>query len=449
MTRQADDSTRFARISGGRLTRRQLVARGLATGAALPALSLTGGLRPGSVAAQGALAGEVEFWRLSGAGFQGDVFNDAGKRLHEANPGVTVKVQELQNDPFKTKLAVAMGSDSPPDVWHTWGGGVLAEYVNAGAVLDITDELAKNGWGQRFAPAVLNLMKVKDRTYGVPINASGVFFWYNKDLFAKHEITPPATWDELLAVVGKLKGAGLTPIALGNKTKWPGAFYLNYLVERIAGEDYLTQVLAGQASFTDPSFVEVGKRLQELVNAGAFQNGFNGVDWDSGGSRQLLYAGKAAMELMGNWLPPIVAGESKGFETKLDFFPVPPLPGGKGDPSSIVGGAGYGYAVSQKSKAAAASVELLRFLTDDTVRDAFAQNGEVPAMQGAKITDPRTQKVAAALAKAKHLQLYWDQFLPPELGQAQLDVTQGLLSLDLTPEEAAKKMDEVAKKASA
>jgi raffinose/stachyose/melibiose transport system substrate-binding protein len=427
------------------LSRRRVL--GAATAGAVG--TALGASRARSAFAQETLAGEVEFWRLSGAGFQGGVLDEAAGRLEAAHPEVTVTIQELQNDPFKTKLAVAMGGDNPPDVWHTWGGGVLAEYVNAGGVLDITDELAKDGWGARFAPAVLDLMKVGDRHYGVPVSASGVFFWYNTELFAQHELTPPASWDELMTVIGTLKEQGLVPITLGNKTKWPGAFYLNYLVERIAGEDYLARVIAGEASFEDPAFVEVGRRLQELVEAGAFQPGFNGVDWDTGGSRQLLYAGKAAMELMGNWLPPIAAGESPGFEAKLDFFPVPPLPDGAGDPTSIVGGAGLGYAASQKSQAPAAAVELLRFITDDVVRDAFAENGEVPAMAGATLADPRAAKVAEALAAAKHLQLYWDQFLPPALGQAQLDITQGLLGMDLTPEEAAKQMAEIAKEAMA
>ncbi|HET8523804.1 MAG TPA: extracellular solute-binding protein [Thermomicrobiales bacterium] len=444
MTRHAPHATDHS-DSYRHLTRRQFMGRSLAAGAAL---TLAGTALGRVSLAQEQISGTVTFWRLSGAGFQGDVFDEAAKRLETKYPDVKVDTQQLQNDAFKTKLQVAMGSDSPPDVWHTWGGGVLAEYVNAGAVHDLTDELAKDGWKDTFSPAVLDLMAVDGKFYGVPIDASGVFFWYNKDIFSENNITPPETWDALLGVIETLKGKGMAPIALANKTKWPGAFYLNYLVDRVAGSDYLGEVVAGKASFNDPRFIEAGKRLQELVQAGAFPKGFNGLDWDTGGSRQLLYAKKSAMELMGSWLPSTAAGEMKGFDEKLDFFPVPVPPDGKGDPTSIVGGTGTAYAVSEKSKSPAAAVELLRYLTDTTTRDALAKGGDVPAEKGATITDPRMQKVAGALEKAAHLQLYWDQFLPPDLGQAQLDVTQGLLSMDMTPEEAAQKMDDVAKKAS-
>jgi raffinose/stachyose/melibiose transport system substrate-binding protein len=441
---QRDLSERALRSA---LTRRRFTAGALGTAAALAGLH---GLRWEALpaAAQDAIAGDIEFWFLAGAGFQADVFKDSVARLEAAYPDVKVSIQELQNDPFKTKLAVAMGSDSPPDVWHTWGGGVLQEYVKAGAVKDLTADLAKDGWGETFAPAALGLMQADGKTWGVPLNVSGVFFYYNTELFEQNGWTPPATWDELTALIGTIKEAGIVPISLANKTKWPGAFYLNYMVERVAGEQFLADIVSGAKTFEDPAFLEACKRTAEFGTMGAFQPGFNGTDYDTGGSRQLLYSGKSAMELMGNWLVPTAAGESPGFEDKLAFFPMPVPPGGVGDPSSLIGGAGRAYAVSEKSKAPAAAVELLRYLTDDTVRDAFAAGGEVPAMSGATIEDPGAKAVAEAIGKARHLQLYWDQFLPPALGQAQLDVSQGLLGGDMTPEQGVAMMVEAFNKAS-
>ena len=424
--------------------RRSMMTRRRFTGGALASAAALAGLRRDglSAAAQDAIAGDIEFWYLAGAGFQPEVFKDSVARLEAAHPEVKVTIQELQNDPFKTKLAVAMGSDAPPDVWHTWGGGVLQEYVKAGAVKDLTPDLALDGWGDTFAPAALGLMQADGKTWGVPLNVSGVFFYYNTELFEQNGWTPPATWDELTALIGTIKEAGIVPISLANKTKWPGAFYLNYMVERVAGEQFLADVVSGARNFEDPAFLEACKRTAEFGQLGAFQPGFNGTDYDTGGSRQLLYAGKSAMELMGNWLVPTAAGESPGFEKKLAFFPMPVPTGGVGDPSSLIGGAGRAYAVSEKSKAPAAAVELLRYLTDNTVRDAFAAGGEVPAILGATIEDPGAKAVGDAIASAKHLQLYWDQFLPPTLGQAQLDVSQGLLGGDMTPEQASAAMME-------
>jgi raffinose/stachyose/melibiose transport system substrate-binding protein len=203
--------------------------------------------------------------------------------------------------------------------------------------------------------------------------------------------------------------------------------------------------MAGQASFNDPGVVEVGRRMQELVKAGAFPEGFNGLDYDTGGSRQLMYAGKVAMELQTSSYPATAAGEMKGFEQKLDFATFPSVPNGKGQATGLLGGM-IGFAVSQKTKARDASVELLRFLTDDTARDAYIKNGRVPSVKGGEITDPLTKKSADTINGASSFQNYWDQALPPELGQEQLDVSQALLAGSLTPEAAAQRLDEVAKR---
>ena len=71
------------------------------------------------------------------------------------------------------------------------------------------------------------MYQVDGKQYGIPFDLGMVGFWYNKSQFAKAGITAaPATWDDLLADIGKLKTAGVTPVALAGKDTWTGAFYL-------------------------------------------------------------------------------------------------------------------------------------------------------------------------------------------------------------------------------
>src|SRR5919202_4337809 len=452
-----------ANVATGFVTRRQLLrstaltVAGLAvaacappsggiaqpTSAARPTTQPAAGGAPATGGGGGNLTGTVSFWLLNTGPVEG--LTDAAHRLEANNPGLKVDLQSLQNDPFKTKLNVAMGSDSPPDVWNTWGGGVLGNFAKSGAAMDLSGELEKNGWKDRLVPSPMDMVKVDGKVYAVPVYVSGVYFFYNKDVLQANSLTPPTTWDELLKFVQDAKARGLIPIGLANKTRWPGAFYLNYLVDRINGPDFLTKVTAGQASFNDPGVVEAGRRIQELVQAGAFPEGFNGLDYDTGGSRQLMYAGKVAMELQTSSYPSTAASEMKGFEQKLDFVGFPTLPGGKGQATGLLGGM-IGYAVSQKTRNKDAAVELLRYLTDDTARDAYIANGRVPAVKGGSITDPATRKMADSITGASSFQNYRDQALAPELGQQQLEVIQALLGGSLSPEAAAQRLDEVAKK---
>jgi raffinose/stachyose/melibiose transport system substrate-binding protein len=58
---------------------------------------------------------------------------------------------------------------------------------------------------------------------------------------------------------------------------------------------------------------------------------------------------------------------------------------------------------------------------------------------------PESRGVAEILGRAKAIQLYYDQALPPELGEVHKTTTQGLLGGTKTPEEAARLMEEKAR----
>lgn len=425
------------------LSRRKVLQGAAALGVTAPLLSQTGAVRAQSGTSAGsAEEGTVAVWSLTGAGLNELLPAGAAERLADSYPNIEFDLQQLQNDPFKTKLRTALGSENPPDVWHSWGGGVLAEYVNEGVVLEITEALNQDGWKDRFAPGLLDLMKVGDGYYGVPIVANTVVFWYNENLLG--DISAPGTWDELIQLVKDIRADGLVPITLANQTKWPGAFYLNYLVLRIKGADFLDLVVAGEASFDDPGVVQAGEMMQELVDAGAFPEGFQGLDIDTGGSRKLLYGEQAAMELMGTWLPGTIESEVPGFSENLGFFEFPVVEGGEGDPSSVLGGVSPAYAISKATDHPDVAIDFLRSITDDTARDLVAESGRLSAITGATYADETTSRLAATLEAAVAVQLFWDQYLPPELGQAQLDVSAGLLGKSLTPAEGAAQLEEVA-----
>ena len=133
----------------------------------------------------------------------------------------------------------------------------------------------------------------------MPWKAEIVGFWYKKALFAEARIeTPPATWTELLAVVQQLKDAGITPITVGEIEKWPGHFYWVYLAIRIGGKEAFDKAHGREdGSFTDPTFVQAGERLEELVALEPFQEGFFGAGYANAADE--IANGKTAMQLMG------------------------------------------------------------------------------------------------------------------------------------------------------
>jgi raffinose/stachyose/melibiose transport system substrate-binding protein len=392
-------------------------------------------------------ATKIVWWHISTVENQRANWEALASAYAASNPDVTIEITVLENEAFKAKLATAMQSGSPPDIFQSWGGGVLKQYAEAGLVLDLTPSLQENGWGESFQPGPLSLYAFDGKNYGVPWNAGMVGFWYNKALFEKAGITqPPATWAEFIDAVTKLKAAGITPLALGEKDKWPGHFYWVYLATRIGGREAFEKAYAREGSFTDPAFVEAGVRLKELVDLQPFQDGFLGAGYPD--HQAVMANGQAAMELMGQWAPGAnrgVAEDVDAYNSTLGWFPFPTVEGGAGDASDALGG-GDGFAVGKNASPAA--IDFVRFLTSVENQTAMAKAGIAvpPTVKGAEagLDDPLLKQVQATLAVAQYYQLYYDQYLPPAVGQAVNDATQGLFAGTSSPEEVAQTIEEAA-----
>jgi len=387
----------------------------------------------------------VTWWHIQTEETQKALWQSLADDYMAAHPNVTIEITVMENEAFKAKMTTVMQSGNPPDLFQSWGGGVMNEYAKAGLLKDITADLDKDGWRDTFSPGALGVYSFQGKNYGVPRDMGMVGFWYNKDLFAQAGIeSPPATWTELLDDVKKLKEAGITPIALGEGDKWPGAFWWEYLAVRIGGQAAFDAAYSREGSFADAPFVEAGKKLQELVALEPFQDGFLGATWPNEAS--LMGNGEAAMDLMGQWAPGAFlenSADKKGLGDKAGWFPFPTVEGGAGNPTDALGG-GNGYVVGKDAPPEA--VDFLKFLSSVESQRAQAKIGmSVPVVKGAEdgLTDPLLQTVQQGAAAAQYFQLYYDQYLPPAVGSVVNDAVQGLFAGTLTPEQAAQEIEDV------
>jgi raffinose/stachyose/melibiose transport system substrate-binding protein len=363
------------------------------------------------------------------------------------HPNVDIKITVLENEAFKTKLTTVMQSGEVPDIFQSWGGGGLAEQIDAGLLKDITADLdANNGeWRNSFAPAALAVFSKDGKNYGVPWDMGMVGWWYNKDLFKKAGIDKePATWSEFLADVKKLKDAGITPISLGEKDSWTGMHIWSYLATRIGGEKGFKAALDRSGSFADPAFVKAGEELKKLIDMKPFQDGYLGAVHDD--MQAAFGNGKAAMELSGQWAPSVQAAKSadtKGV-ANLGMFGFPAVEGGAGDGSDVVGG-GNGFAIGKNASKEA--VDFAKFLTSKDNQTLIASQGSgIPVVKGAEagLKDANMKLVQEKFSKAAYFQLYYDQFLPAAVGGAINDNVQKLFAGTASPEDVAKAIEAAA-----
>ena len=222
-------------------------------------------------------------------------------------------------------------------------------------------------WKDTVNPGAMSIYQYNGAQYGIPWDMGMIGFWYNKDLFQKAGITtPPATWDEYLAAIPKLKAAGVAPLAIAGKDKWPSMHLWTYLVLRSGGGEALAKMIQTGDWNTD-ACINAGKAVEALNALDPYQKGYASADYND--EAAAVGNGKAAMELMGQWAPSVQKDQSankKGLGDKLGWFAFPALTGGAGAATDGVGG-GNGIAVGKNAPPEA--VDFLKFFMDKSNQD--------------------------------------------------------------------------------
>jgi ABC-type glycerol-3-phosphate transport system substrate-binding protein len=303
----------------------------------------------------------------------------------------------------KTKITMAAGSGLP-DIFQTWGGSTMGGYADAGRLLDLTSEL-KSVPGSAAASGA---MTWKGKIYGVaPFFAiAGVFV--NEGLFKANGLAVPTTVSQFEKVADALKAKGIQPFACGEADKWPGLALYMYLTDRYGG-DIFTQAAARKAKFDSDAFVKAAQLYQGWVKKGYFGDKPLGEKY--GDAQQLMATGKAAMHITGSWM--CAQYSNKDFtDQTIGFYAFPELAGGKGPVTDIMGMTDIGFAATKAAQGKKDAV--VRFMKYSMSVDAgSAEPGRISAVPGVKAPSRVTSMASAVFAKAKMVQFWWDQNLPP------------------------------------
>lgn len=167
-----------------------------------------------------------------------------------------------------------MATNEAPDLFNTWAAGFLKPFVNSGKVYSISEDLDKDpNWKNSYINGILTPFTMDGKVYAAPTTQTVVCLFYNKEIFDKYNLKAPETYSELKDVINTLNENGITPFALGNKAPWVGAMYSELVANRIGGSEPFNKVYEGTGTWLDPSFIEAGRIMYELVQMNAFPKG--------------------------------------------------------------------------------------------------------------------------------------------------------------------------------
>lgn len=388
----------------------------------------------------------ITYWNIGTEGADKEALEYAVEEFNKnTKSGYTVENVPTQNDNYKEKLVVAMSSGECPDMYTSWSGGPMNEYIDSGFAQPLDDLYEKYGLKDKFMEAALAQATYNGKLYAVPtynVSLAGVF--YNKEIFKKYNLEVPATVSELEKVCDTLKEKGITPFALANGPKWTGSMYFQCLAARKGGLEPFQSAVAGEGTFEDECFQYAGEKIQEWVKKEYFPEGVNSLSEDDGQAKQLMYQETAAMMVTGSWYAGVFPSDSPEFYEKIGWFSFPKVDDSDADASIQIGTIGDQFvSFNCTGKKLDAAFECASYYASDGAKKLMVEVGKIPPTKDAAdlITDGVTKQILDAATDASSVQLWYDQYLPPAVAQVHLDTCQELFGLTITPKDAGSQFE--------
>ncbi|HEY0828886.1 MAG TPA: extracellular solute-binding protein, partial [Bacilli bacterium] len=162
---------------------------------------------------------------LTIAGYYTTALKEAAADYAKLRPETEVVIDIISDNAaykatFDSKMAA--GGKDAPDIIHTNLLGDLADNIDKGWVLNLSDFANEpneyNGGKTVFEgidPAYHQYSYDRNGRVGtLTFDLVGTGFFYNKDIFDKEGLKEPTTWEELLEVAAKLKAANYIPLSM-------------------------------------------------------------------------------------------------------------------------------------------------------------------------------------------------------------------------------------------
>jgi multiple sugar transport system substrate-binding protein len=323
-------------------------------------------------------------------------------RWNETHPDNQIEATILPAEEMVTKAGTAIAAGEGPDILAL-DLIFMPDFMRAGFVVDITDQMKDDPNVGRVSPAHVRLATYEDRLFGVPFTPDNSVLVYNKDLFRQAGLDPekpPTTTQELVDYARAIGNLGPDIYGLymaGNCaacqgfTMWPqmwatpGVEFLpdSCEADSLVGDSIATVLEAHRTMWTEG-----------LIPPGAQTD--NGANFAS-----TFTSGKIGMQGTGNFHIAILKNDFPNLDFGIGFLPgVNP-----GEASSFAGG--DVLAIPRTSKHPDEALEFLKWvLTDDPQLEVFARTGNLPSRSDLAhnayfAADARLSTTAEALAIAQ------------------------------------------------
>ena len=216
----------------------------------------------------------------------------------------------------------------------SWWVKEFAEHL-----VDLSEEIAG-------IPFTVEPVVVEGRTVGVSyVTSVKPGFWYRKSFFEAHGLTPPATWEEFLALLERIEAIpGVEKaVASGDGVGWPLTDIVEHFILAFGGVDMFWGLIEGTVKWESPEVRAIFENYIIPFLAYASEP----IEWSA--AADLWWDGKYGIYFMGNWITAMVEDPED-----LGVFTLPGC-------QAIVGATDYMF-IPKYSKRIDDALALLRYL---------------------------------------------------------------------------------------
>jgi raffinose/stachyose/melibiose transport system substrate-binding protein len=311
------------------------------------------------------------------------VFKEQLDAFRASHPQIDLVEEFAPGDELKTKLKVDIASNNTPDLFMYWAGeSYMRPLVDGNVALNMEDyfaasqSVAKDQWSE----AVWANTAVDGEAYLVPLEATKAFFMYNKEIFDKFNLQPPATYEELKEVSKVLNENGIIPLAMGSKGSNPGHWFYSALATQFPGGVESAAQISQDFKFDADAFKQAAQIISEMRALKMFpEDTISNGDWAP--SVVPYNEGKAAMLFTLPWTLNLL---SKEITDKSELIHVPSMEGAVNDPATYtIGGYTMSLVINKKAFEDPAKQEAIIAVADALLSDdmltSLAGMGMMPA----------------------------------------------------------------------
>ena len=219
-----------------------------------------------------------------------------------------------------TVLRARVTSGNPPTAVQMLGFDIT-DWAEQGALADLNEVAASEGWDKVVPEALQKFSKYDGTWVAAPVNVHSTnWVWANKKIFDELGISEPTTWEELIAALDKIKGAGYTAVAHGGQP-WQDATIFDAVVMATGGPEFYQKSMVDldPEALSSDTMKTVFERMAQIRSY--VDDNFSGRDWNLASA--MVIEDKAGVQFMGDWAKGefLNAGEKPGEDFLCFRFP--------------------------------------------------------------------------------------------------------------------------------